>query len=524
MIDMASVYAERFKQNPQVLQAAVMGQSPDPKLDPYTALNALRLIKEANMMAMAGKAQQPTSSPSIVAETMAPVVPQGLGAMVPGAMSQAPRPPQPPQPQVRPAQPSGGLAAMPTPEREFAAGGIVAFQKGGLGSDVSAENDYQRETNTEGYSDHLGRPIDADGNLLDVGEGNANSQAFFNRLLIDQIKRTQASGSRTMTPEETDTAYRKALEREKEIAGPDIYAPALARLREREKAQSTEGRQDTGLALIAAAGRILKGRNLAEGASEAAPGFARDMAEASRAAKAEQRAIEQMQFYYADAQRKERKGMHTNALASVELARKAQHDANVAQFNKEKALGELAVKGIQANRPLRGTTGSGPKVAEQLAAAEIAFAQNPTPENRKIVEALRSTVSQTKTSWTTGESGPGRLGAQTEATQAGVDKELDIQVNKRKYMDQPWLDAFAKGDTAGQAAAERRIRQGIIDSRKATTPSKGKPSAGGVNKNSTIAPNISTIEGAPKGSRIGSNTAQGWEVLDSSGTLIGYAK
>jgi len=45
MIDMASVYAERFKSNPNALRAAVMGQSPDPKLDPYTALNALKLVK-----------------------------------------------------------------------------------------------------------------------------------------------------------------------------------------------------------------------------------------------------------------------------------------------------------------------------------------------------------------------------------------------------------------------------------------------------------------------------------------------
>ena len=57
MIDMASVYAERYKKQPQTLQAAVMGQSPDPKLDPYTALNALRLVKESQRMAIAGQAQ-----------------------------------------------------------------------------------------------------------------------------------------------------------------------------------------------------------------------------------------------------------------------------------------------------------------------------------------------------------------------------------------------------------------------------------------------------------------------------------
>ena len=63
-IDMASVYAERYRRNPDVLRAAVIGQSPDSRLDPYTALNALKLVNESNRMMMAGQAQQPTSSPS----------------------------------------------------------------------------------------------------------------------------------------------------------------------------------------------------------------------------------------------------------------------------------------------------------------------------------------------------------------------------------------------------------------------------------------------------------------------------
>ena len=79
-IDMASVYAARYRKQPDMLRAAVMGQSPDPKLDSYTALNALRLVKEADMMEMAGQAQQPTSAPSLVAQNMAPnPMQQGLG-------------------------------------------------------------------------------------------------------------------------------------------------------------------------------------------------------------------------------------------------------------------------------------------------------------------------------------------------------------------------------------------------------------------------------------------------------------
>ena len=142
MIDMASVYAERFKTNPQALQAAVMGQSPDPKLDPYTALNALKLVKESNMMAMAGKAQQPTSGPSIVSEAMAPPTPpQGLGAMMPMGALAARLPPQPQMaqaPQAPMQAASGGLAGMYTPEEDYAVGGIVAFKDEGFVRDPDA--------------------------------------------------------------------------------------------------------------------------------------------------------------------------------------------------------------------------------------------------------------------------------------------------------------------------------------------------------------------------------------------------
>jgi len=80
MIDQASVFAERFRNTPGVLQASVMGQGTDPSLDPYTALRALQLIKESNAMMMSRQAQGPTSAPSLAAQAIAP---QGLAAMTP---------------------------------------------------------------------------------------------------------------------------------------------------------------------------------------------------------------------------------------------------------------------------------------------------------------------------------------------------------------------------------------------------------------------------------------------------------
>jgi hypothetical protein len=120
MIDQASVFADRFRNNRQALQAAVLGQNSG--VDPYTALRALQLLKESDSMQMAQQGQQPTEAPSLLQEAMQP--PQmPMGMAVPGQqMSQAP-------------QQSGGLEAMPVPEQMFsAAGGIIAFAGGGSGN------------------------------------------------------------------------------------------------------------------------------------------------------------------------------------------------------------------------------------------------------------------------------------------------------------------------------------------------------------------------------------------------------
>jgi hypothetical protein len=118
MIDQASVFADRFRNNRQALQAAVLGQNSG--VDPYTALRALQLLKESDSMQMAQQGQQPTEAPSLLQEAMQP--PQmPMGMAVPGQqMSQAP-------------QQSGGLEAMPVSDQMFsgAGGGIVAFASGG---------------------------------------------------------------------------------------------------------------------------------------------------------------------------------------------------------------------------------------------------------------------------------------------------------------------------------------------------------------------------------------------------------
>jgi hypothetical protein len=462
MIDMASVYANRYKQNPQMLQAAVLGQSPDPKLDPYTALNALRLVKESNMMAMSRQAQQPTSAPSIVAQNMAPnPMQQGLGAMVPGAMGQGAPAPQGMLPQAPAApvmQKSGGLAGMPTPEYEYAQGGIVAFKDEGLVRGET-EEDYQGETRDTGYSDSQGRSTDAEGNLLDDeddGEGGQLAQAAKN---VKQ-SRAELMGMKDegLSQAEFNRVRQDSLDFAKKNAGPDIYEPANRRLREREEARGRNVSQGQGLAMLAAAGAILEGNSLARGAAKAFPVFAQQMGEVQRADIAEQRSIEGMQFSLADAQRKERMGDIRGAQAAAETARKEKADANRFKLNKAQALAKLDADVYRAaSRPNKGAGGAGPKLAEQLAAAELAFAKNPTKENKADVDALTRAAAKTRTSFSTGEIGALKAETALEPVRSRENIEANKALDKHKLMNgREWKKDV---ETAGSVeAAEKKFK------------------------------------------------------------------
>jgi hypothetical protein len=451
-----------------------MGQSPDPKLDSYTALNALRLVKEADMMDMAGKAQQPTSAPSILAQNLAPPAPpQGLAGMIPMG-APAGQMPQQRAPQAPPMQAaSGGLAGMYTPEENYAAGGIVAFNLGG-----ETEEEYQRETSDTGYSDSQGRKTDAEGNLMEDDGGTDDQRSLASRNVQQSRAELMGMKDEGLSQDEFNKIRQDSLDFAKRNAGPDIYAPANRRLKEREDAQSKNNSQGEGLALLAAAGAILEGNTLARGAAKAFPVFAQQMGEVKRAGLAEQRSIESMQFSLADAQRKERMGDIRGAQAAAETARKEKADANRFKLNKAQALAKLDSDVYRAaNRPVNKGAGSGPKLAEQLAAAELAYAKNPTKENKADVDALTRAAAKTRTSFSTSESGSNKLGAQQEALTSKENIEANKALDKHKLMNnREWKKAVEAA--GGVEAAENQFkRKWITNNPQAAEATPAKSSA-----------------------------------------------
>lgn len=463
MIDQASVFAERYKGNPQVLQATVLGQGNVPGLDPYTALNALRLIKESNAMQMANKAQQPTSSPSILAETLAPPAPpQGLAGMMPMGAPAGQMPQQMAQaPQAPVMQASGGLAGMYTPEEDYAEGGIVAFQSRG----------YVDPDLTEGME----APAVSANPIVDYVAENEGGQPSMSALARAQeaLDAYMNFEPKEMSTKEQEEFLDRYMARVKKAAGPDIYAPAKERLTAREAALAGDRRSGEGIALLTAAGKILKGRSLAEGASEALPAYAQQMGEARRAEQQEKRAIEQMNFALADAERKERMGDARGAQAALEAARKFQQDANRAQGDKLRYAADISARTVGYSKNGRGAGAGGEKpekVNEQLAAAEIAYEDNPSEANKKRVEALRRTVDRIRTS----ESGPGKIGAQTAAITSKENIAAEQALTKHKLINRrEWKKAV---EAAGsEKAAADKFKQDWITANPQTTDEDGAP-------------------------------------------------
>jgi hypothetical protein len=461
MIDQASVFADRYKRNPQILQATVLGQGTDPSLDPYTALRALQLIKESNAMMMAQQAQGPTSAPSLASQAVAP---QGLAAMMPmgapaGQMPQGQMPqgqmPQGQAPQAPVMQASGGLAGMPIPEENYAAGGIVAFS--GEGESL-VRDPVPFAASDDALARYSADPAEAE--LTGEGDAGMQARAFANyeksRKALEDLTNT------TTTPEEDTRATDRYLDLISRRGGPDIYKPALAKLDERETGRAKTSRQGQGLALLAAAGAILEGNTLARGAAKAFPVFAKEMGEVQRADTAEQRSIEQMRFALADAQRKERMGDIRGAQAATEAARKARADANTFALNKARGLADLDAKAVQATRPRTGAGAGGPKLAEQLYADNVAnlmATSKPKPGEsqeaftaRIRAQAGELTAQQTKTSYSTSEIGPSRFTATTAPVQQRVDQQITEELGKFTRNNPAYRRANREGRTADAKA------------------------------------------------------------------------
>jgi hypothetical protein len=394
MIDQASVFASKYKSNPQILQATVLGQGPDPSLDPYTALRALQLIKESNAMQMAQQAQGPTSAPSLASQAVAP---QGLAAMVPmgapaGQMPQG-MPPQgqmpqgmPPQqaPQAPVMQASGGLAGMYTPEEDYAAGGIVAFS----GEDESL-------VSNAAYDDPLSRATadtDAEGTAGESeSEGNPSIYEQLSGQFPGAVESVQNFTAKRISPAEYKKIQADEIKAYRDAMGPNTALDALrADIEERKGERDRSLEEGKGVALLKAAAAMVQGNNWARAFAGAGAAFGDEYNRALKADKAEKRSLALVQFNIADAERKERMGLFKEGRAAADRAVTENQAAEKARFDKTSAVAEMLAKGMTATKPPAKKTGDAgtkfPQVDRQTAVMqdELVDLQVNNPNDPKI--------------------------------------------------------------------------------------------------------------------------------------------
>lgn len=421
-IDKASIFAERFKTNPTILQQAVLGQGQVPNLDAFTALRALQLIKEEAAMrsAMAGQNAPPKGGPSLVQEAIQPA----------------------------------GLSAMPTPAQGFAPGGIVAFS----GDEDDDENEGQVTRENPALTEEEARIF-----------GSHRASLLKGLLSSNARLRQYASQVKDLTPEQqnefiknyltqveggTESPYPKALEalktRRGEIGSGDKYERAGAFFEAAAAAQQPGG----ALRAITSAGGVL-GKGL--GAIK-------------RAQQTEQRALDRMEFDYMDAQRKEKQGNMRGALSALESYRKNQKDAITARMQIEEAQSKGYVRALQATKPpTPPRPGSGPKLAEQLAAASIAFKLNPTEENKKRLDGLTEAANIMRTS----DMGGARQGVEEAKLESREAIELGKAFDELKLFNRKEYEALLKA--AGDDSA--KARRDYIAARLTTGAKPAKPAA-----------------------------------------------
>jgi hypothetical protein len=351
-IDTAAILAARYHKNPAPLKAAVLGQG-DANINPYAALRALQLQKEAERYEMAQAAmrgQQMQNQPSMVEQALAPTQQPQMPPQMPPQMQQPQMPQQMQQPQGLPAmqqaqqpQPSPGLEGMPMPEGEYAGGGIVAF------AGDPEDGSYVDEGEQLSMAD-LAEVQDSNENRQ-VSPGDPASYQSIAARLPGLLKNIENAQYTPMTDQQYKTAFTQRRALLEEGAEPSPYGALKEQIAGLEAGREKDLGQAKGMALLAAAGDVMQPGGLMRGLGAAGKTFAGVYGQAMQADKAEKRALMSMQFNLADAQRKEKMGLNREAIAAADQARQDHTAAQRFGLERTKAMATVASNMARATRP-----------------------------------------------------------------------------------------------------------------------------------------------------------------------------
>lgn len=350
---------------------------------------------------------------------------------------------------------------LPTME-SHARGGIVAFGAGGDTEDEDAgETEAQNymSANSEGLP-----PIPAQ-------EGPGQPGIYQDALaqMQAQAKNIAESKYTPMKPEE----YNKAIEDRMAMyqkGMPDIQSEQKANIAKLEEQGAQNLKHGKGLAAIQAGAAMLEGPSAWHGLAKGASTFGESYGSAVKADQAQKQALQSMKFNIADSQRKEQMGLMRDSMAAADQARKDHAAAQQFGIDKAKALGTVYRGIAQTSRPgAAAKAPTPPKLAEQLGAAEVKAAMNPTDKAAQTeLAALRRAVAAAKSSFSVSDIGGVKAGIEGDktkvaaaATTSRTNAGINALVEKGKLLDPTYQQALAAGDTAGMEAAKDAMYKSI---------------------------------------------------------------
>jgi hypothetical protein len=387
-IDTAAILAARYHKNPAPLKAAVLGQG-DANINPYAALRALQLQKEAERYEMAQAAmrgQQMQNQPSMVEQALAPTQQPQMPPQMPQQMPQQMQQPQglPAMQQAQQPQPSPGLEGMPVPEgsdADYAGGGIVAFA--GDSEDGSFVDDGGEQLSMA----DLAEVQDSNENRQ-VSPGDPVTNQSITARLPALLKNIESAEYKAFTPEQYKDAFTKRRALLEEGTEPSPYGALKEQIAGLEAGREKELGQARGMAMLAAAGDIMQPGGLMRGLGAAGKTFAGMYGQAMQADKAEKRALMSMQFNLADAQRKEKMGLNREAIAAADQARQDNNAAQRFGLEKNKAMANVATGMARATRPTgtRATTSYDSLVNGLY--GEMKYKNDQLPENERLPDQI----------------------------------------------------------------------------------------------------------------------------------------
>lgn len=386
---------------------------------------------------------------------------------------------------------AGAFNQLPQGQQEqmMAGGGMVAFQSRGYVDPELTEEDETEQVVTDRIP--VGR-----GDLAVYGASMSGLQALQRKMAADK-------GYSPLTAGEEKSMYDRSIARGKEVYG-DVLSKIKADIESQRGGSAESLREGRGLAALEAAAAMSQGRGFAQGLGRAGGAFAGSYGKALRADKEQKRALSAMDLSLAKAEADQRMGLHDKAEAQIAKANASREKAYNAGVTKDKAMADVLSKTGRLALPPAPTKSSGPKppkLAEQLAAAEIAHETKPSEATLANVNALRRAMDRARTS----DFGPTRAGL----GEANLDVRLGDAINAAQQK-LKFTPDYVKADPAMKAQMMR-------DEAAKVRANAGKDA--GVNSNSTSGTGSGTVEGLPAGA-----TVKGDKVYDSSGKLIGHVK